>query len=211
MILKNKQELRITNGRRSAYELRITNLSLQMVNFVMFFLRVFKNYSQLITRYSLLITLFFLSSCGKYSFTGTTLSSQLKTITINNFVMATAGGPASMPLTLTEKLKEYYQRNTGLKIKPNEGDLFLEGSITNYELTPVSVTSGDKAAMNRLTIVVEVRFMNKMKEDENFEKEFSFYQDFPQEQSLSQVESTLVPKILDQIVLNIFNDTAAQW
>lgn len=125
--------------------------------------------------------------------------------------MATAGGPASMPLTLTEKLKEYYQRNTGLKIKPNEGDLFLDGSITNYELTPVSVTSGDKAAMNRLTIVVEVRFMNKMKEDENFEKEFSFYQDFPQEQSLSQVESTLVPKILDQIVLNIFNDTAAQW
>lgn len=227
MILKNKLNIRITNGRRSAYELRMDGNPLDGIYqyFVTILSCLFSESktlktrysllttrnSLLATRYSLLITLFFLSSCGKYSFTGTTLSSELKTITINNFVMATAGGPASMPLTLTEKLKEYYQRNTGLKIKPNEGDLFLDGSITNYELTPVSVTSGDKAAMNRLTIVVEVRFMNKMKEDENFEKEFSFYQDFPQEQSLSQVESTLVPKILDQIVLNIFNDTAAQW
>lgn len=154
---------------------------------------------------------FFLSSCKIYSFTGTTLSSELKTITIQNFVMNTAGGPANLTLTFTEKLKEYYQRNTSLKLKPNDADLLLEGSITGYELTPVSATSSDKAALNRLTIRIEVRFTNSKDEEQNFEKEFSFYQDFPQEQNLSQVEGTLVPKIIDQIVLNIFNDTAAQW
>ncbi|MFT7070702.1 MAG: hypothetical protein ACJAZY_003602, partial [Spirosomataceae bacterium] len=41
--------------------------------------------------------------------------------------------------------------------------------------------------------------------------EFSFYEDFSAEQSLSDVEDRLVPKILDQIVLNIFTETAAQW
>jgi hypothetical protein len=154
---------------------------------------------------------FMLDSCKIYSFTGTTLSNDLKTITIQTFVMNTAGGPANLTLTFTEKLKEYYQRNTNLKLKPSDGDLYLEGSITGYELTPVAATASDKAALNRLTIKVEVRFVNNKNEDESFEKEFSFYQDFPQEQTLAQVEGSLVPKILDQLVLNIFNDTAAQW
>lgn len=152
-----------------------------------------------------------LDSCKIYSFTGTTLSSDLKTITIQTFVMNTAGGPANLTLTFTEKLKEYYQRNTSLKLKPNDGDLFLEGSITGYELTPVAATASDKAALNRLTIRIEVRFVNSKSEDDSFEKEYSFYQDFPQEQTLAQVEGSLVPKILDQLVLNVFNDTAAQW
>jgi hypothetical protein len=175
-----------------------------------------KKGQKILLNHLLLITLFLCSAfmigaCKVYSFTGTTLSSDLKTITIQNFVMNTAGGPANLTLQFTEKLKEYYQRNTSLKLKPSDGDLFLEGSITGYELTPVSATASDKAALNRLTIRVEVRFVNNKNEDESFEKEFSFYQDYPQEQNLSQVEGSLVPKILDQLVLNIFNDTAAQW
>lgn len=175
------------------------------------------NYNKLALKLKMLRLFLFVSiltvlqSCKIYSFTGTTLSSDLKTITIQNFTMSTAGGPANMSLSFNEKLKEYYQRNTSLKLKPADSDLLLEGSITGYELTAVAATSGDKAALNRLTIKVEVRFTNTKDEAQNFEKEFSFYQDFPQEQTLTQVEKTLVPKILDQLVLNIFNDTAAQW
>lgn len=149
--------------------------------------------------------------CKVYSFSPAKVSSDLKTITVQNVVMGTAGGPPNLTLTFTEKLKEYYQRNTSLKLKPNDADLLLESTIVGYELTPVSATSSDKAALNRLTIRVEVRFVNAKNEEENFEKEFSFYQDFPQEQNLSQVEGSLVPKIIDQLVLNIFTDTAAQW
>ena len=181
-----------------------------LVRRIMINLKNFKKKTFIIHHLSFII-FFLLASCKIYSFTGTTLSSELKTITIQNFVMNTAGGPANLTLSFTEKMKEYYQRNTSLKLKPNDADLLLEGSITGYELTPVSATSSDKAALNRLTIRVEVRFVNSKNEDESFEKEFSFYQDFPQEQNLSQVEGTLVPKIIDQLVLNIFNDTAAQW
>jgi hypothetical protein len=116
-----------------------------------------------------------------------------------------------MSFSFNEKLKEYYQRNTSLKFKPQDGDLHLEGTINTYELTPISATAGDKAAVNRLTIGVEVRFVNRLNEELNFEKQFSFYQDFSQEKSLSQVEPSLVPKILEQLVLNIFNETAATW
>ncbi|MFY7908854.1 MAG: LptE family protein [Emticicia sp.] len=172
-----------------------------------------KRYSKLII-YNLLLIIIsctIITGCKVYSFSPAKVSSDLKTITIQNVVMGTAGGPANLTLTFTEKLKEYYQRNTSLKLKPNDADLLIESTIVGYELTPVSATSSDQAALNRLTIRVEVRFVNAKNEEENFEKEFSFYQDFAQEQTLAQVEGSLVPKIIDQLVLNIFTDTAAQW
>ncbi len=153
----------------------------------------------------------FITSCGVYSFTGTTLSPDIKTVTVNNFVLATAGGPANLPLTFNEKLKEYYQRYTNLKVVPANGDILLEGNITGYELVAVAPTAQDQAAVNRLQITVLVRFYNNKDETKNFEQAFSFYQDFPQGQTLSQNESRLVPKILDQIVLDIFSKTAADW
>jgi Lipopolysaccharide-assembly len=193
MILKTNRQLSIIN-----YQLlRKLNKAIYLHRIILF--------SLIIVNCSLII------GCKVYSFTGTTLKADLKTITIQNVVMGTAGGPANLTLTFTEKLKEYYQRNTSLKLKPNDADLLLESTIVGYELTPVSATSSDKAALNRLTIRVEVRFVNAKYEEEGFEKEFPFYQDFPQEQNLSQVENSLVPKIIDQLVLNIFTDTAAQW
>ena len=153
----------------------------------------------------------FISSCGVYSFTGTTLSPAIKTVTVNNFTLATAGGPANLPLTFNERLKEYYQRYTNLKVVPNNGDMVLEGNITGYDLLAVAPTAQDQAGVNRLQITVLARFYNNKDETKNFEQSFSFYQDFPQGQTLSQNESRLVPKILDQIVLDIFNKTAADW
>ncbi len=163
--------------------------------------------------YSLFIlhSTLFISSCGVYSFTGTTLSPDIKTVTVNNFVLATAGGPANLPLTFNEKLKEYYQRYTNLKVVPANGDMVLEGNITGYDLVAVAPTAQDQASVNRLQITVLTRFYNNKDESKNFEQSFSFYQDFPQDQTLSQNESRLVPRILDQIVLDIFNKTAADW
>ncbi len=133
-------------------------------------------------------------------------------MTINNFVMNTAGGPANLSLNLTEKLKEYYQRNTSLKLKPGgDADLLLEGSIVGYELSPVAPTAADQAALNRLTITVQARFANNKDETQNFDQTFSFFRDFPQSQTLTQVESSLVPQILDQIVLDVFNRSAGDW
>jgi len=150
-------------------------------------------------------------SCGIYSFTGTTLSPDLKTITVNNFTLQTAGGPTNLALNFNERLKEYYQRYTSLKVVPNNGDLVLDGTITNYDLIAVAPTASDQAALNRLQITVQARFVNNKDETKNFEQSFSFYQDFPQNQTLTQNEARLVPKILDQLVLDIFNKTAADW
>ena len=155
--------------------------------------------------------IFYIQSCGVYSFSGTTLSPTIKTITVNNFTLQTAGGPANLPLDLTERVKEYYQRYTNLKVVPTGGDLVLEGAISGYDLVAVAPTATDQAGLNRLQITVTTRFTNNKDDTKSFDQPFSFYQDFPQNQTLSQNESRLVPKILDQIILDMFNKTAADW
>ena len=153
--------------------------------------------------------LFTLSSC--YSFKGASLDPNLKTIQISNIRMETAGGPANLSLEINEKLKEYFQRNTSLKINNKNPDLQIEGSIIGYELTPQAPTGDDKAGLNRLTLTIQFRLINRLDEDKNFEQEFSFYQDFPQNQTLPQVEKEIIPKLVDQIILDLFNKIAGDW
>lgn len=162
-----------------------------------------------INLFVIVAVVFGLSSC--YSFKGASLDPNLKTIQVSNIRMETAGGPANLSLEINEKLKEYFQRNTSLKINNKNPDLLIEGSIVGYELTPQAPTGDDKAGLNRITLRVQFRLTNRLDEDKNFEQEFSFYQDFPQSQTLTQVEKALIPKLVDQIILDLFNKIAGDW
>ena len=156
-------------------------------------------------------TPFFISSCGIYSFSGTNLSPDLKTFSIVNFTMGTAGGPANLPQRLTEQLKEYFQKNTSLTSLPSGGDLILEGSITGYDVTPAAPTANDQAGLNRLNVTVQVRFTNGKDETKNFDQAFTYYADFPQDQTLDQNEARLLPTIQENLIQQIFNKSAADW
>lgn len=158
-----------------------------------------------------LFLVFFTSGCGIYSFSGTNLSPDIKTFTVANFTMGTAGGPANLTQSINEKIKEYFQRNTNLKLVQSNGDLMLEGTVTGYDVLPVAPTAQDQAGFNRLNVTIQVRFTNNKDETKNFDQAFTFYADFPQNQTLNQNESRLLPIILDQIVQNIFNKSAADW
>lgn len=150
-----------------------------------------------------------LYSC--YSFKGASLAPEIKTIQINNIRLETAGGPTNLSLTINETIKEYFQRNTTLKLTTQQPDLILEGTIVGYEMTPQAPTTDDKAGLNRLTLRLQFQLTNRFDETKNFDQEFSFYQDFPQNQTLSQVEKTLIPKLTDQIILDLFNKIAGDW
>jgi hypothetical protein len=165
-----------------------------------------------------LATLLIILSCNgcgfvNYSFTGTTLRPDVKTISVTNFINNSGGGPANISQNFTERVKEYYQQNSTLKIYPANGtaDLQLEGAITGYDVTPIAPTQGQFASLNRLTVRVQVKFINTKDETESFDAPFSFYADFPQERTLTAVENELLAVIFDQIVLDIFNKSVANW
>ena len=76
----------------------------------------------------------------------------------------------------------------------------------------MGATSQQTAAQNRLTIVVNVRFYNRLKEEDDFEKNFSFYSDFEANTQLtgSVLESAL-DEILERIIQDVFNESLGNW
>ena len=167
---------------------------------------------------TILAFFFIILSCNgckfvNYSFTGVSLSPDVQTISVSNFINNSGGGPANITQNFTERVKEYFQQNSTLKIYQPDGtaDLQLEGAITGYDVTPIAPTEGQFAALNRLTVRVQVKFTNTKDETQNFDSPFSFYADFDQSRTLTSVENELLTVIFDQIVLDIFNKSVANW
>jgi hypothetical protein len=95
-----------------------------------------------------------------------------------------------------------------------EGDLSFEGEITGYETKPIAITGNnvqDKASLNRLTVTINVRFVNQKVPKDNFENKFQAYEDYSSDKGLDEVEGELVPLILEKIIEDIFNRSVVNW
>ncbi|MEK6781517.1 MAG: LptE family protein [Bacteroidota bacterium] len=162
-----------------------------------------------------IVVLLSASGCGIYSFSGA--STAAKNITVEQFFNNTDLAPANVAQTFTNKLKDYYQRNSSLKVVPENGELQVDGAITEYRINPIApVSSGnqtiDAAALTRLTISVKINYIDGLEPKNNFkDKTFSFYADFPNTENLTDVQEDLEKKIFDQILIDIFNATVANW
>ena len=158
----------------------------------------------------LLVTLTF-SSCGIYNFTGTG-KIDAKTFQVNYFQNNAPLFQPGIDRTFTLKLQDLIQNQTNLNLVRTDGDLTYDGEITNYTITPMAATADLKAAENRLSITINVRFTNKNKETDNFEKSFSFFYDYPGDQQLigSSLTSAL-DVIFERITQDVFNESLAKW
>lgn len=156
--------------------------------------------------------LFGTASCGIYSFSGTSIQPDVRTITINYFEYKALQVNPTLSNDLTEALRQRFRQMTSLEQVDQEGDLEITGEITGYSVSASSVTAQEVAAQNRLTVTVRVSFMNRKYPEDDFEgSTFSGYADFDSSQSLDAVQSTLCEEIVDKLVEDIFNATVAQW
>ena len=153
-------------------------------------------------------TVVMLSSCWYYKFSGTSIPSSVRTVSIALFDnKAQLVNPALANL-LTEKLKEKYRKMTRLEFVEEEGDFSFEGEITQYESATMGYTADEVGALNRLTISVKIYFKSAGK---SFDQSYSKYRDYPSERSLDEVEAGLVEEIVEELIEDIFNATAADW
>lgn len=161
--------------------------------------------------------LLLLSGCGIYAFTGASISPDVKTISIQQYYNNAPLGPSNMSVIFTEKLKDYFQQNTSLTFTDRNADLQFEGYIDNYTITPVGANSSgnnrqvDYAQLSRITITVYATYVNVKDDQFDFEKKFSFFKDYDQSLDLSANEQAFAEEIFDQIVIDIFNASVANW
>ncbi len=158
-----------------------------------------------------LTMLFALSGCSIYNFTGTG-KIDADTFQVNYFQNNSELIEPGIELTFTRRLQDLIQNQTNLSLTSSGGDLIYEGEITDYRIAPMTATADQRAAQNRLSISIMVRFTNRKKEDDNFEKRYSFFHDFsgndlPTGATLREG----LDVIFERITQDIFNDSLAKW
>lgn len=152
-----------------------------------------------------------INSCKYYNFTGAK-PINAKTFQVNYFKNNAELIEPGIERTFTLELQKIIQNQTNLNLVTAGGELLYEGEIVEYRITPMTATADQRAAQNRLTIGVLVKFSNKNNDEDDFEKRFSFYYDYPANQLLNgSLLTTALEEIFTRITQDIFNDSLAKW
>lgn len=159
----------------------------------------------------LIATSFLVNSCGVYNFTGTG-KIDASTFQVNFFQNNAELVEPGIDRTFTLQLQDLIQNQTNLNLTKNGADLTYEGEIVDYRISPMTATADQQASQNRLKIRINVRFTNKNKETDDFEKTFEFFYDYPATTQLSGATlNVAIDEIFDRITQDIFNESLAKW
>ncbi len=164
----------------------------------------------------LLALSFTVNSCKiGYSFTGASISPDVKSVFIDFFTNRARVVNPMLSQTFTEKMKDKFVNETGLTMEREQGDLEFSGEITGYEVRPLSIQQSDQgrdfASMNRLTVTVKVVFTNNKDHEQDFNTSFSAYYDWESTRSLNEIENDAVDVIVEQLIEDIFNKSVANF
>jgi hypothetical protein len=162
--------------------------------------------------FTFFILLLVLNSCKvNYSFTGASIPPEVKTINIQYFPNNAPLIEPTLSQKLTDALRDKFSSETSLDLVTDGGDLILEGSIIDYNTRPVALQSDDQAALNRLTIKLDVTFTNTFDDNMSFETTFERYADYSSDRNLQDVQDALIEEINQTLVEDIFNKAVVNW
>ncbi|MFN8323868.1 MAG: LptE family protein [Chitinophagales bacterium] len=152
-----------------------------------------------------------LPSCKVYSFTGANIPTDIKTVSVELFQNRTGNGPASLSQAFTDKLKFKMQTEANLKQVASDGDLQFSGSISGYNFSSDAPIAGATSGLNKLTLTVQVQYVNSKNDKENWTENFSRYAQYSSGEDLSAVEDRLINEINTQLVDDIFQKALVKW
>ena len=158
-------------------------------------------------------TLFLVCACSvSYKFNGASINyEKTKTIQIADFPIRSSYVWGPMSAIFNNQLKDIFASQTRLIQVRRNGDLKIEGEITQYQQRNKSVTSEGYSAMTELSMTVNVRFTNNANHDQDFEQQFTATASYESTLSLNAVQEEYVTAMSKDITEQIFNATVANW
>src|SRR5690606_21954556 len=105
-----------------------------------------------------LISCMLLWGGGPYSCTG--VNTTAESFQVNFFRNEAPIVEPGMDYDFTNALQDLIVNQTNLQLVTRNADLIYEGEIVDYRVSPMSATADQRAAQNRLTVSVNVRFYN---------------------------------------------------
>lgn len=159
-----------------------------------------------------LLFILLLQGCKiSYSFSGASISPEVKTISIRYFQNRANLVQPGLSQYITDELMDKCRAQTNLEFINDIADVTFEGEVSNYQTRPLTVSGKTTAAMNRFTISVKVKFINSVEPDFSYEQTFTRYEDYDSALELSAVEQDLSEKIVEQLIEDIFNRAFVNW
>lgn len=137
--------------------------------------------------------------------------SKVKTISIADFQNRAEYVYAPLATEFNQKLKDMFIQQTRLRLVNSGGDLEIDGEITGYNQYNESVDASGYSSKVKLTLTVNVRYVNNTNHEEDFEQQFSAFQTYDSSQLLTAVQDNLITLMVKDITEQIFNATVANW
>ncbi len=161
----------------------------------------------------MLLLVMMTASCKvSYKFNQSSIDyTKTKTITIVDFPIRSSYVWGPMQTIFNNELKDQFANHTKLSLVKRNGDLKIEGEITQYSQRNKSVSSEGYSAQTELSMTVNVRFTNNVNHKEDFERQFTSTTSYETTQSLASVQEELVTQMVKDITDQIFNATVANW
>ncbi len=136
---------------------------------------------------------------------------KVKTITIAEFQNHAEYVYAPLAIEFNQKLKDMFIQQTRLRLVNTGGDLELDGEIVGYNQYNQAVDASGYSSEVKLTLTVNVRYVNNTNHEEDFEQQFSAFQTYDSSQLLTAVQDGLITVMVKDITEQIFNSTVANW
>lgn len=152
-----------------------------------------------------------ISGCKVYSFTGASIPADIHTFSVELFDNRANNGPASLPQTITDAIKQKFQTEANLKQVSSDGDLQFRGAITGFVYTSEAPVAGTTSGLNKLTITVRVEFVNTKNEKDKWTETFSRYSQFSSSINSFSIENSLITDIDGQLMDDIFQKALVKW
>ena len=153
-----------------------------------------------------------LVSCNIYSFSGASISNDVKSFSVDYIKSQTTNSPSSLNQSITDNLQTLILNQTDLSLQEKSiADLNFKGTIVKYEIKPIAITSNETTAKNRLTIKLKLEYVNNKNKDLNYTTTFNRYRDFDSSINFADVELVLIEEITKELAEDIFNKAFVNW
>ncbi len=158
-----------------------------------------------------LFSLLILGAGGCYSFKGISIDPDVTSYYVGPFKNNAVNSPPALPQNLAEALREKLRTETRLKQSNTAPDIEFKGTVVDFRVTSEAPRPGESTAINRLTIITAIEYINNKYEKKGWKNNFSFFYDFPSNQSLSAIQDEAITVISDQMMEDIFNKAFTDW
>lgn len=148
---------------------------------------------------------------GCYSFRSASIDPRIETYFVHPFESNAPNALPGLEQRFTGDLQDKIRIQSRLSYDERDPDIEFKGTLAGFEITAEAPSTGERVAINRLTITLAIEYIDNVTDAEPWRRNFSFFFDYPAGTDFSQVEEEAISTISNQLTEDIFQAAFSNW